>query len=155
MLRTCAPIVFPRRRYKDGVPVARQTPDPRLRNRRCKDGAPAVRQTPDPRPLVFPRRRCHAFDCHAFDCGSFQMRHHHILHCARNCWRIEESRGDCESRAVSMGACARVPLLKLLSEFTIVSSHVRSVQCTQKKSNNGGSANHCHRPRRGSWNRVP
>ena len=60
-------IVFPRRRYKDGVPVARQTPDPRLRNRRCKDGVPAVRQTPDPRPLVFPRRRRHAFDC-----GSFQ-----------------------------------------------------------------------------------
>ena len=54
------PIVFPRRRYMDGVPVARQTPDPRLRNRRCKDGVPAVRQTPDPRPLVFPRRRCHA-----------------------------------------------------------------------------------------------
>ena len=70
-----SPIVFPRRRYKDGVPAARQTPDPRLRNRRCKDGVPAVRQTPDPRPLVFPRRRCHAFDC-----GSFQMRHHHILH---------------------------------------------------------------------------
>ena len=45
-------IVFHRRRYKDGVPVARQTPDPRLRNRRCKDGVPAVRQTPDPRTLV-------------------------------------------------------------------------------------------------------
>ena len=59
-------IVFPRSRYKDGVPVARQTPDPRLRNRRCKDGVPAVRQTPDPRPLVFPRRRCHAFDCGSF-----------------------------------------------------------------------------------------
>jgi len=28
-----------------------------------------ARHPPDPRPLVFPRRRCHAVDC-----GSFQMR---------------------------------------------------------------------------------
>ena len=25
----------------------------------------------------------------------------------------------------------------------------------KKKNNNGGSADKCHRPRRGSWNRVP
>ena len=76
-------IVFPRRRYKDGVPVARHTPDPRLRNRRCKDGVPAVRHTPDPRPLVFPRRRCHAVEC-----GSFQMRQHHILHCHMHIFNV-------------------------------------------------------------------
>ena len=76
------PIVFLRRRYKDGVPVARQTPDPRLRNRRCKDGVPAVRQTPDPRLLVFPRRRRHAFDC-----GSFQ-RHLRIASVLSTCVQL-------------------------------------------------------------------
>ena len=39
-----SPIVFLRRRYKDGVPVARHTPDPRLRNRRCKDGGSVLRR---------------------------------------------------------------------------------------------------------------